>query len=86
MTCVIYFLWTHSDSMFAMMDPTKTNHRVPSVWERISGALMGSISGALIGCGLVGAFLNYSQIRSGDLRVSNPELSVQLMRDDEELM
>jgi hypothetical protein len=84
MACFVYFLWTHTDGFFANLDPNHPTNVPATSWT--SGALIGGISGALIGCGLIGAFMNYSQIRAGDSNVNNPDLSVQLIHNEEEMM
>jgi ABC-type Fe3+ transport system permease subunit len=84
MAFFVYFLWTHSDAFFANLQKNRPKNAPTTSWT--SGALIGAISGTFIGCGLIGAFMNYSQIRAGDSGVNNPDLSVQLIRDDEEMM
>uniref|UniRef100_A0A7S1YHG7 Uncharacterized protein n=1 Tax=Grammatophora oceanica TaxID=210454 RepID=A0A7S1YHG7_9STRA len=89
----VIFLMTHSDPMLmayqhhhqTQTTSTGTGDDIGDVggngiWNSV---LMGGLSGTLIGCGLFGALLNYWQIRSGDTTmVRNPELAVQLIRDD----
>lgn len=77
----LYVLWSRSDGM-AVLDPNAdaTTH---SAW---TGAMLGALSGLLLGCGLYGSVLNYQEIRAGDNELNNSGMAVQLLAGNEEEM